>query len=43
MAPTEAIAPVLVADGPITEGSRWPQVALTKVKIPISTRQAEIM
>jgi hypothetical protein len=37
------MAPVSVAEGPMMEGRRCPQVAFKKVKIPIVTRQAEII
>jgi|GEM_PF-5493321 len=43
IAPAVAMAPVSVAEGPITEGRRCPQVALMKVKSPIITRHAEII
>ena len=41
--PAVAMAPVSVAEGPRTKGSRLPHVALTKVAIPMITRPAEIM
>jgi hypothetical protein len=43
IAPAVAMAPVSVAEGPSTDGRRFPQVALTKVATPMSTRQAETM
>src|SRR5919106_4446408 len=43
IAPAVAMAPVSVADGPSTDGSRFPHVALANVATPMHIRHAEII